>query len=118
VTLEDVRVGGEGLDLQLFFPVVGCGDANRDEGRDRKTDLGPVQSCMVALDVPGLFQSLYAFHYGGSGEPYLVGDGLVAGPAVGGEEPEDAAGDGIGRELGHSQPPGDCQLERSSRIVS
>ena len=62
-----------------------------------KAGLGPVEPRVVAADEARFLQPLDPFHDGGAGEADLVGDGLVAGAAVGGEELEDAAGGGVER---------------------
>ena len=50
---------------------------------------------------PAFFQPLDALHDGGAREAHVVGDGLVTGAAVGGEDLEDPAGGGIDGGGGH-----------------
>ncbi len=98
MAFQHARVGRELLDAELVVARVRVADG--DEGGDRKAHLGPVQPGVVPLDIAGLLQPLDPLHDGGAGETNFVGDGLIAGAAVLGQQPEDVPGGGIDGRCG------------------
>ena len=91
MALEHLGIVHQRRDRGLLAEPAGHRVADGDEGGDGEAGLGPVEPRVVALDDTRLFHALDPLHHGRPGEPDRVGDGLVAGPAVIGEEPEDVA---------------------------
>ena len=108
MALEHARVGRQRLRSRGSSPaVLGHRVADGDEGGDREAGLGPVEPGVVAQDEPASSSRLTRSMTAGRREADLVGDGLVAGAAVGGEELEDAARDAQPNQWA---PGGDGQL--------
>src|SRR5207245_10679308 len=71
--------------------VVGRAVTQRDEHRHGNADLRAIDLDAIPTDVARLFEALHALHDCGPRETDLIGDRLVAGTAVLGEDAEDAA---------------------------
>jgi hypothetical protein len=68
--------------------------------------------------VATLFEALDPFHDGGPREADLIGEGLIAGAAVGRQELEEAAADGIDVDHAGAPDSGSSQCMLARRIVN
>ena len=95
VALENAGVGLQDAHRPFSLVVIGRGVAHVHERGDGIAGLGPVDPGRVAQDMAAFLKPLDPLHYGGTGEADLIGEGLVAGSAIGGEELEEAAADRV-----------------------
>jgi len=118
VAFEHARVGLQRAYRALGLVMVGRRIADVDERRDGESGLGPIDPGRVSEDVATFLEALDPLHDGGSREADLIGEGLIAGAAVGRQELEEAAADGI--DVGHADAPdsGSFKCMLAGRIVN